>query len=162
MHRVVKIHLESYLDGSLLPVRRREVESHLEGCPPCRAQVAELFQTHEWLRLLAAEEAPAPGFYNRVGLRIAAEAALPAWPFWQFFPALRRQLAFAMTLLVLLLGAYVVALQVTERGGSGAAEMSLDARVIRAEAPPLGGDNNANRERVMRAIVMPAGATQGD
>lgn len=162
MHRVVEIHLESYLDGSLLPVRRREVESHLEGCPPCRAQVAELLQTHDWLRLLAADEAPAAGFYNRVRLRIAAETALPAWPFWQFFPALGRQLAFAMTLLVLLLGAYVVALQVTERGGSGAAEMSLDARVIRAEAPPLGSDNNANRERVMRAIVMPAGATQGD
>jgi anti-sigma factor RsiW len=158
----VEVHLESYLDGSLLPARRREVESHLEGCPPCRAQVAELLQTHEWMRLLAAEEAPAPGFFNRVHLRITAEAALPAWPFWQFFPALGRQLAFAMTLLVLLLGAYVVALQVTERGGSGAAEMSLDARVIRAEAPPLGGDNNSNRERVMRAIVMPAGATQGD
>jgi hypothetical protein len=63
---------------------------------------------------------------------------------------------------VLLLGAYAVALNVTERGGSGAAEMSLDARVIRAEAPPLGSDNNANRERVMRAIVMPASATQGD
>jgi anti-sigma factor RsiW len=162
MHRVVEIHLESYVDGSLLPVRRREVESHLEGCPPCRAQVAELLQTHEWLRLLAGEEAPAPGFYNRVRLRITAEAALPAWPFWQFFPALGRQLAFAMTLLVLLLGAYVVALQVTERGRTDAAEMSLDAGVIRAEAPPLGSDNNANRERVMRAIVMPASATQGD
>jgi len=162
MHRVVEIHLESYLDGSLLPVRRREVESHLEDCAPCRAQVAELLQTQEWMRLLAAEEAPAPGFYNRVRLRIAAEAALPAWPFWQFFPALRRQLVFAMTLLVLLLGAYVVALHVTERGRSDAAEMSLDARVIRAEAPPLGSDNNANRERVMRAIVMPASATQGD
>jgi len=162
MHRVVETHLESYLDGSLLPVRRREVESHLEGCPPCRAQVAELLQTHDWLRLLAADEAPEAGFYNRVRLRIAAEAALPAWPFWQFFPALGRQLAFAMTLLVLLLGAYVVALQVTERGGSGAAEMSLDARSIRADAPPLGSDNNANRERVMRAIVMPASATQGD
>ena len=162
MHRVVEIHLESYVDGSLLPVRRREVESHLEGCPPCRAQVAELLQTQEWLRLLAAEEAPAPGFYSRVRLRIAAEAALPAWPFWQFFPALGRQLAFAMTLLVLLLGAYVVALQVTERGRTDAAEMSLDAGVIRAEAPPLGSDNNANRERVMRAIVMPASATQGD
>jgi len=162
MHRVVEIHLESYLDGSLLPVRRREVESHLEGCPPCRAQVAELLQTQEWMRLLAAEEAPEPGFYNRLRLRIAAEAALPAWPFWQFFPALGRQLAFAMTLLVLLMGAYVVALNVTERGRSDAAEMSLDARVIRAEAPPLGSDNNANRERVMRAIVMPASATQGD
>lgn len=162
MHRVVEIHLESYLDGSLLPVRRREVESHLEGCPPCRAQVAELLQTHEWLRLLAADEAPEAGFYSRVRLRIAAEAALPAWPFWQFFPALGRQLAFAMTLLVLLLGAYVVALNVTERGRGGAAEMSLDAGVIRAEAPPLGSDNNANRERVMRAIVMPASATQGD
>jgi anti-sigma factor RsiW len=156
--------LESYLDGSLLPVRRREVESHLEGCPPCREEIAELLQTHEWMRLLAVGEglAPEPGFYHRVRLRIAAEAALPAWPFWQLFPALGRQLALAMMLLVLLLGAYLVALHETEWGRSDAAEMSLDAPVIRAEAPPLGGDNNANRERAMRAIVMPASATQGD
>ncbi len=165
MHRVIETNLESYLDGSLLPVRRREVDSHLEACELCRQEMAEALETHEWLQALVPDKtlAPAPGFYSRVRSRISAESARPMWPFWQLFPALGRQLAYAAVLFAILLGAYVVALQHTERGGGGeAAEMSLEPQVMRAETPALTGDNYANRERVMRAIVMPVSTAQGD
>lgn len=165
MHRVVETRLESYLDGSLLPAGRREVDSHLEGCSACRQELAELLETHEWMQVLVTNEplAPAPGFYNRVRSRIETERMRPAWPFWQLFPALGRQLAFAMIVLTILLGAYAVALNHTERGrGNDAAEIALESPVMRAETPTLTGDSYANRERVMRAIVTPVSATQGD
>jgi anti-sigma factor RsiW len=161
MHRVVETHLESYLEGTLRVIDRREVEKHLDGCPACRGEVAELRQAHEWMQLLAAAEplAPAPGFYNRVRLRIEAANALRAWPFWQLLPAFGRQLAYATMVLVLLAGAYVFTFQRTEQR---AASNAIVDTLLRGDAPTLSADSHANRERAMQSIVTPVSAVEGD
>ncbi len=164
MHKVVQSQIEAYLDGTLLPLERREVESHLRGCAECRREMEAVEQTRGWLRLLVLEEpqAPAPGFYARVRQRVESEEARRAWPFWQLFPGptVTRQLAYALIMLLVLLGSYVFTLEQTEP--VPAVEVMLDAPVIRAETPPLTSDTQANRERVMRAIVLPLGSTAGD
>lgn len=162
MHRVVQDHIEAYLDGNLLPVVRRELEGHLNECPSCREQMEEVRQTHRWMRVLIQEEPvmPAPGFYARVRLRVEAETTRRSLPFWQLFPAFGRQLGFAMMLLAVLLGACFFTLRHTER--KTMADLIPDAPAIRTETPTLTSDNNANRERVMRAIVTPLGSMEGD
>lgn len=163
MHRVVKNNLESYVDGTLLPVRRREVESHLDGCRLCRGEVDELRLTREWMRALKPDEtlSPAPGFYNRVRLRIVEgeEAARRAWPFWQLLPAFGRQLAYAVVALAMLVGAYVVTFQRTEQQ---AASQVVVNTLVRTDAPVFTSDNQANREHAMQAIVTPVSAVEGD
>jgi hypothetical protein len=46
--------------------------AHLEGCPPCRAEVASLTDVGEALLAIAPEVSPSPGFESRVISRIAA------------------------------------------------------------------------------------------
>lgn len=162
MHKIVQKHLEATLDGSLLPVDRRELEAHLERCLDCRQELAEMRQTREWMQALVAREmlAPAPGFYARVRARVEAEAG-QVWPFWQLLPVFSRQLGFAVMTLLLLVGVYLVTVQVTEQGTT-TAELMLEAPVIRTETPALTADAHGNRERVMMAIVAPLGRAEGD
>lgn len=40
-HREIKGHLPEYVDGSISPERRDEIERHLETCQNCRAEVGE-------------------------------------------------------------------------------------------------------------------------
>ena len=161
MHKVVQIHLEASLDGSLLPSARRELEAHLEACPSCRQQLEGLRQTREWMKALVTKEllAPAPGFYARVRSRVEEQSQ--AWPFWQLFPAFSRQLTVAVMMLLLLLGTYFVTLWQTERG-SAIAELIPQAPIIYAETPALTANSHVNRERVLLAIVSPAARLQGE
>lgn len=160
MHRVVRHHLESCLDRSVLPASRREVEAHLENCPACRQELEEARLTHEWMESLVSESLDAaPGFYQRVRSRVEAEGN-KVWPFWQLLPAFSRQLSFAMVTLLLLLSGYFVTLSMTERRGGTSAEL-LDVPGIRLETPVLNADTHVNRERVMFAIMAPLGV-EGD
>ena len=168
MHKVVENHLEAYLDGSLLPAAKREVESHLDGCRACRQEIQEFHEAEGLMRLLVLDQpvAPAPGFYQRVRGRVEEEAARRAvWPFWQLFPvpSVSRQFGYALTMLVLLLGTYFFTLQHAELTAPTAmrAEILLEPPVIQNETPRLTADAHTNRERVMRAIVLPISA-EGD
>jgi len=49
----------AYVLGALEPAERRELEEHLEGCPECRASVAELAGLPGMLRALTPEDARA-------------------------------------------------------------------------------------------------------
>jgi anti-sigma factor RsiW len=56
--------LSALLDGDLAPERRDAVESHLQGCASCRAELAELDVVRRVLRTLPFVEPPR-GFYER-------------------------------------------------------------------------------------------------
>ncbi len=162
MHKVVRTYLEASLDGSLLPSARRELEAHLEACPSCRLELEALGQTRQWMRALVTKElvAPTPGFYARVQARVEAEKS-QIWPFWQLFPAFTQQLGLAVMALLLLLSTYFVTFSRTERGTATAALMQ-DAPIIHAETPALTADSHVNRERVLLAILTPAGRQHGE
>ena len=162
MHKVVRTYLEASLDGSLLPSACRELEAHLEACPSCRLEMEELRQTRQWMKALVTKElvAPAPGFYARVQARVEAEKS-QVWPFWQLFPVFTQQLGFAVIALLLLLSTYFVTLSQTERG-TAMAELMQDASVIHTGTPALTADPHLNRERVLLAILAPAGRQQGE
>ncbi len=161
MHKEVRTHLEACLDRSLPPSAQRGVENHLRSCPECRQEMEDARLTSEWMQaLVTGPMIPAPGFYERVRARIKAEGK-PVWPFWQLWPAFSRQLGFAVFTLALLLGSYFFTLRLTEQGGA-AAELMLEAPVIRTETPALTADTHTNRERVMLAIVAPLGRVEGD
>lgn len=161
MHKVVQIHIEEYLDGTLLPVYRREVESHLEACPHCEEEVAEARRAREWMQLLVPEQplAPAPGFYARLRNRVEVEKERRAS--WLLgFPVFTRQLGYAMMMLLVLLSGFFLTVWQTESAPT-ATEVIMEAPVIRAETPPLTSDRHTNREQVMQAIVAPV-SMEGD
>jgi anti-sigma factor RsiW len=57
MNEHPELQLSAYLDEALLPADRAAVSAHLEGCPSCRARLAELRATS---RLIGALPAIAP------------------------------------------------------------------------------------------------------
>ncbi len=59
--------LGPYVMGDLAPDEQREVEEHLEGCPSCRDEVADLRLVHERLTdLVSLEETPPRYLKERV------------------------------------------------------------------------------------------------
>lgn len=74
--------LQAYHDGELSGRRLRDVETHLETCPACRAELAQLGTLHALL--LQAPAPPAPTsparFQAQVGLRLPSRVAQPAAP----------------------------------------------------------------------------------
>jgi anti-sigma factor (TIGR02949 family) len=65
--------LESYLDGELDRAAVDELESHLAGCPACRAQLGQLEELRGALRALPRQRAPA-----ELRARLMALHELPA------------------------------------------------------------------------------------
>jgi anti-sigma factor RsiW len=62
-----------YSDGEASPHDRRDVESHLEGCPGCRREFAACSAVTKLLADLPRVE-PTPGFEDRVLARVRASA----------------------------------------------------------------------------------------
>jgi len=68
-----------YIEGSLPPGRRQEMEGHLEACPKCRRAVEERKLISRAASALPPLEVPAD-FTDRVMSRIApVKAKLPVW-----------------------------------------------------------------------------------
>jgi hypothetical protein len=59
--------LSAYADGQLLAPEHAEVESHLAGCPTCRAELDATRQAKAWVSGLP-EVLPPFGFYERIML----------------------------------------------------------------------------------------------
>ena len=67
----------AYVDGELAPAEERAVERHLEGCPACRALVADLRTVRAAAFTLDRHEPPAwPNTRAAWGIWLAAAAAL--------------------------------------------------------------------------------------
>lgn len=75
--------IAAYVDGELSPAEERTLERHMEGCPTCRALVADLRTVRAAAFTLDRLEPPAD-LLARIQARVAAEprasARLLAWP----------------------------------------------------------------------------------
>ncbi|HTO54428.1 MAG TPA: zf-HC2 domain-containing protein [Myxococcota bacterium] len=96
--------LSAYIDGELAPAPRAELESHIQACASCRAEVAAQDRLAEAFASLR-EVTPPGDFEARFWARIAREkeaAAEPAgWRRWLTWP--RALTAAAVTALGLIL-----------------------------------------------------------
>jgi RNA polymerase sigma-70 factor (ECF subfamily) len=67
--------LSEFLDGELPAKNCRQLERHLEGCPPCIAYLESLKTTVEACRKYQAPRAPAPPKQVKAALLAAAQRA---------------------------------------------------------------------------------------
>jgi anti-sigma factor RsiW len=114
MHQVIRKNVEEHLKGS-----RREIppefHRHLETCPDCASELAQLETQSRVLRSLAAttDAEPRPGFYARVMERIEAQQPFSIWSVF-LDRKFGFRLAVASGVLAFLLGGYLVT---SEPGG---------------------------------------------
>lgn len=102
MHRELREMLGYYVTGRLDESDRLRVEAHLDGCPACRAEVAELRSTVRKLDLvdvnrIDAEPSPPPGLGEDVIRHVLAAQSVRR-------PPRSRSLLIAATIVALLLG----------------------------------------------------------
>ncbi|MFY9314652.1 MAG: zf-HC2 domain-containing protein [Burkholderiales bacterium] len=81
----VSSRLHGYADHALPAAERRLIEAHLEGCPTCRAELAQIEAVETRLRhLWRVQSAPAPELWERIRMRLAPPASvrrpLIPWP----------------------------------------------------------------------------------
>ena len=71
--------LSAYLDDELAPAARHEVEAHLAGCPPCRAELDDVAAARRAIRVLPVHSTPRPlvGADPNESLRWAGSVAGP-------------------------------------------------------------------------------------
>jgi hypothetical protein len=70
--------LAEYVEGALAPQDRAEVQAHLEGCAPCRAEVADATEARASLRALPEVQEP-PGVTLAVLREARERKAAPRW-----------------------------------------------------------------------------------
>jgi anti-sigma factor RsiW len=77
--------LEAYLDGELPPAEVEQLHRHLEACPECRRELAELRRGIELFRagsLAEPEIALPPGFAERVAAKAVRPRPGRIWTKW--------------------------------------------------------------------------------
>jgi anti-sigma factor RsiW len=128
--------LESYLDGELDRAGVDELESHLAGCPACRAELAALEALRGALRALPRAHAPAD-----LRARLAAVDGLPAMEARRAAPAAPWWKLAAAVLLGVAIGAGAMRWNPADRGPSaGGALLARDLlashlRALAASSP---------------------------
>ena len=138
MHAVVMESLEEYLSGLLEPAAHRRIETHLNDCVSCRAELDGLADVSRLFGALRNEECePAPGFYARVAERIEAGRAAPPFAgLFAFDLIFARRLAFSAMLMLAVLASFLVSREVTYRGGfTPEAVLSQDNAAASDSAP---------------------------
>ena len=114
MHEPIRDNLEEYLRGSASKISQ-DFHVHLEGCEDCAGELREIQAQAELLHALRSgkEAEPSAGFYARVMDRIEAQGSASIWSVL-LEPAFGRRLAVACATLVVLLGTYFVASELSE------------------------------------------------
>ena len=150
MHDIVIDELETHLSGGGVrkPASRAFYE-HLDACPACRAEVAEMDSLTLLLREMRPAEDAAPrlplGFYNRVRYRIIENQRREAWGLFAPGAVFFRRIAFASLLLLAGLGSFLVS---RESSFSGA-----DAATIMAQHDPIAAHSDADRDRLLVTLA---------
>ncbi len=157
MHQPIRDNLEEYLKGPAGKIPQ-EFQAHLAACEDCASEL-RLYQLQaEILRALRPgnEAEPRAGFYARVMDRIETQGRGSIWSVL-LDPAIGRRLAVACATLVVLLGTYFVATELSEPivavapsavvASSAAPTM---ARAIPASIPDAPVQQNVVREKVVR------------
>ncbi len=114
MHEPIRDNLEEYLKGSRSEISQN-FHTHLEACEDCAAELRQFEAQAGMLRALRPEKEmdPGAGFYARVMDRIEAQGRASIWSAL-LEPAFGRRLAVACATLVVLLGSYFVATELSE------------------------------------------------
>ena len=105
MHDIVIDELETHLSGAgVSKPASRAFYAHIDACPECRAEVAEMDSLSLLLREMRPAEAaadsaalpqPSLGFYNRVRYRILDDQRKEAWGLFAPGAVFFRRIAFA-------------------------------------------------------------------
>lgn len=149
MHDEILNELEGYLSGE--PVSRSFTQ-HLEVCPPCAAEVAEMEQLSLSFHTLRIEEAealtPSLGFYAKVARTIEAEQKSPVWglfaPDLQFF----RKVAFASLMLLAVLGSYLVS-----RESDLASSLNAEQATLTEHNSTVPHESPADRQHILVTLA---------
>jgi len=152
MHEIVIDELETHLSGGSLTRRAsRAFYAHLDACPECRAEVAEMDELTQLLReMRPAENAlnplpePSLRFYNRVRVRILEDQRREAWGLFSPGAAFFRRVAFASLLLLAALGSFLVSRESSFRGTDAASIMAHD---------PVAAHSEADRDRLLVTLA---------
>jgi anti-sigma factor RsiW len=152
MHDIVIDELETHLSGGGVMKRAsRAFYEHLDACPPCRAEIAEMDSLSQLLREMrpaedsAAVPQPSLGFYSRVRYRIVQDQRHEAWGLFAPGAVFFRRIAFASLLLLAGLGSFLVS---RESSFSGA-----DAAAIMAQHDPAADHSAADRDRLLVTLA---------
>lgn len=152
MHRPVRERLEEYLQAADANLHPRELDSHLEDCDSCRAEVEVMSAQAQLLRGLRPEEETeaAPGFYARV--MASVEARRRASGLLAFAdPGFGRRFIYACLATVILLGSYFL---YTERAVPFGDQSPV--RMLIADTPHerhVGTDQELDREAVLLSLA---------
>ena len=141
MHDPIRDHLEDYLRGSKGKIPR-EFQAHLDQCEDCAIELRLYELQSEMLRSLQLpqEIEPRAGFYARVMDRIETEGRSSIWSVL-LQPTIGRRMALACATLVVLLGTYFVATELSEPmvavapAMASVAPLSAPPAVIQVQAP---------------------------
>jgi anti-sigma factor RsiW len=147
MHDIVVDQLERHLSGTA----SRAFYNHLEGCPACRTEVAEMEDISHLLRefRLEDESAPEPSFffYNRVASRIIEHERRGAWGLFSPGVAFFRRVAFATLLLLAGLGGYLITSQRAVPEGTDA------AAIMGQHDPSVSHQNGSDRDHMLVTLA---------
>ena len=69
--------IQDLIDGTIGPIRRAELERHLDGCPDCRALVADLETIRDAGRLARSDRAAVARLASDRRATCGRKAALP-------------------------------------------------------------------------------------
>jgi len=146
-HDIIAEEFEQHLEGTA----SRAFYQHLEACPPCRDEVAQMTaQMEEVCGLLrefrlepeAVAAEPSLGFYHRVAGRIVEKQRREAWGLFSPGVVFFRRIAFASLLLLAGLGSYLIT-----------AESGFDSEdavsIIAQHDPSLQHSDAADRDRLL-------------
>jgi len=148
MHDIVIDELERHLSGRA----SWAFYSHLDGCPACRTQVAEMEEVSQLLRefRLEDERAPEPSsffFYNRVANRIIEHERTQAWGLFSPGIVFFRRVAFVTMLLLAGLGGYLLTSQPLTPDGTAA------ATIMGQHDPSVSHPNGSDRDHMLVALA---------
>ena len=114
MHEQIRDDLEEYLKGSRSKLSQ-DFHAHLDNCEDCAGELRQIEAQAEMLHLLrpGSQTEPGAGFYARVMDRIETQGRSSIWCVL-LEPAFGRRLAVACATLVVLLGTYFVASELSQ------------------------------------------------
>ena len=153
----VEKHSIAYLDGSIDPRRRHEMEAHLAECGACRARVAEFRELWRVLEEVPVVR-PSLGFDASVRARIAQE--ISRRNLWSWLVAPSPRLAVGVTAL-LIFSVWLSSLPPASRAPMAVSSAGDTEFKMIAELPVLEDyDVLANFEALSELRVPPAPAPQ--
>jgi hypothetical protein len=155
MHESIRDNLEEYLKGSVGKVPH-DFHAHLEACGDCANEIREMEAQAKLLHALrpGKEIEPSAGFYARVMDRIEAHGRASIWSVL-LEPAFGRRLAVACATLVVLLGTYFVATELSEPTVAVAPTMATTVQTPGdLGSRPSAGQDSLQQQRQRDAVLV--------